>query len=119
MTTLQVFDRPMCCSTGVCGPQIDPALVRFSADLEWLRQQGIRVARYNLAQQPAEFAALADVRAALQAAGTACLPLFRVDGTIVFHGEYPTRSMLAGWCGLVPAESTASGTTCCGKTGCC
>ena len=31
MTHLQVFDPPMCCSTGVCGPQVDPELPRFAA----------------------------------------------------------------------------------------
>ena len=37
MSKVQVFDPPMCCSTGVCGPEVDPALVRFAADLEWLK----------------------------------------------------------------------------------
>ena len=45
----------MCCSTGVCGPHVDPQLPRFAADLEWLRNQGLEVARYNLAQQPRVF----------------------------------------------------------------
>jgi hypothetical protein len=30
----------MCCSTGVCGPAVDPKLTRFAADVEWLRNQG-------------------------------------------------------------------------------
>ncbi len=33
MTTIEVFDPAMCCSTGVCGPQVDPDLARFAADL--------------------------------------------------------------------------------------
>jgi hypothetical protein len=106
MSKLQVFDRPMCCSTGVCGPQVDPVIVRFSADLAWLRSQGVEVERFNLAQQPAEFAAHGDVKAALQAEGVACLPLLRVDGNVVFKGKYPSRSMLARWCGV--ADSAAS-----------
>jgi hypothetical protein len=24
MPKVQVFDPPMCCSTGVCGPEVDP-----------------------------------------------------------------------------------------------
>lgn len=31
----QVYDKPMCCATGVCGPQVDPVLPRFAADLDW------------------------------------------------------------------------------------
>ena len=42
MTTLQVFDRPMCCSTGICGPSVDPVLATFAADLDWLKDQGVR-----------------------------------------------------------------------------
>ena len=40
MKTIQVYDKPMCCSTGVCGPQVDPVLPRFAADLQWLTIAG-------------------------------------------------------------------------------
>lgn len=120
MTTLQVFDRPMCCSTGVCGPSVDPVLPRFAADLDWLKSQGVTVERYNLAQQPAVFGQHADVKAALQAENVACLPLFRVNGEIVFKGKYPSRSMLARWCGVHDeVRGPAAGSSCCGSTGCC
>jgi hypothetical protein len=36
MASLQVFDRPLCCSTGICGPEVDPALLALAADLAWL-----------------------------------------------------------------------------------
>lgn len=49
---IRVFDPPMCCSTGVCGPSVDPELVRFSADLDWLKAQGVTVERYNLSSSP-------------------------------------------------------------------
>jgi hypothetical protein len=94
---VQVFDKPMCCSTGICGPQVDETLVRFAADLDWLRRQGVPVERYNLSQQPREFAQVAEVRAALQAKGVEALPLIRVDGCIVCQGTYPSRELLATW----------------------
>ena len=37
MTHIDVFDPPMCCSTGVCGPSVDPRLAAFAADVDWLR----------------------------------------------------------------------------------
>ncbi len=43
MTKLEVYDPAMCCSTGVCGPEVDPALVTFAADLKWVEAQGIAV----------------------------------------------------------------------------
>ena len=57
MSTIRVFDPAMCCSSGVCGPSVDPELTRFAADVAWLQQQGVTIERFNLAQQPAAFAA--------------------------------------------------------------
>lgn len=90
----------MCCSTGVCGPDVDPKLVRFAGDLKWLGEQGVTVERYNLAQTPIAFAENEVVRAALTAKGEAALPLILVEGKVVFSGNYPTREELAGVLGL-------------------
>ena len=73
--TLRVFDPAMCCSTGICGPSVDSELVRFAADLDWLKSQGVQVERFNLSQQPAAFASDAEVKAALEARGEDGLPL--------------------------------------------
>lgn len=53
---VQVFDPPMCCLTGVYGPEGDPALARFAADLKWLEGQGVRVERFTLSREPEVFA---------------------------------------------------------------
>jgi hypothetical protein len=95
MSKLQIFDPAMCCSTGVCGPSVDPALPRFSSDLEWLKSKGLEVQRYNLAQEVGVFTSNPVVKAALNSGGSKCLPLLLLDGTIVFEGAYPTREELA------------------------
>jgi len=100
MSPLHVFDPPMCCATGICGSEIDPALVRFATDLRWLESQGVRVLRHNLAQEPAAFVSEPVVQAALTAEGEGCLPLFVVDGEIRHCGGYPDRATLAGWFSL-------------------
>ena len=100
MTTVQVFDPPMCCSTGVCGPSVDPQLVRFAADLDWLHRQGVSVERFNLSQQTSAFANDDAVRSALENTGEAALPLLKVDGEIKSSGAYPSRDELAAWTGL-------------------
>jgi len=123
MAKLQLYDKPMCCSTGVCGPQVDAVLPRFAADLKWLSDQGHDVQRFNLAQQPAEFANNAVVQELLTSAGVDCLPLLVVDGNIVSRSEYPSREQLALWTGsklnqsTLPVLSDADG--CCGDSGCC
>jgi AhpD family alkylhydroperoxidase len=100
MKKIQIYDPPMCCSTGVCGPDVDPKLVRFAADLKWLGDQGAAVERFNLTQTPVAFAENEIVRTALTEKGEAALPLVLVDGRSVASGTYPTRDELAGWLGL-------------------
>ena len=123
MTKVDVFDPPMCCPTGVCGPQIDPVLPKFAADLAWLQSQGVHVERFNLAQQPAAFIENLEVNELLKTKGPDCLPLIVVDGHVVGGGGYPPRELLAMWTGLhhraeiLPVVSeNGSG---CKSTGCC
>lgn len=97
---LDVYDPALCCSTGVCGPEVDPALVRFAADLDWITKRGASVRRYNLAQEPGAFAREATVRQALQQDGEGALPLILVEGRVVSRGRFPTRDELRGWTGL-------------------
>jgi AhpD family alkylhydroperoxidase len=103
--TVEVFDPAMCCSTGVCGPSVDPALPRFAGDLEWLAGQGLAVTRFNLAQQPGAFAEHEQVAAALREKGEECLPLVFADGELVSEGTYPDRQELAQLVGVPTPES--------------
>jgi len=117
MTKLAVYDPPMCCSTGVCGPAVDPILPRVTADLDWLKRQGVEVERYNLAQQPHAFASNPTVTAALREHGNDCLPLILVEGVIVSRGTYPDRHGLAHMANLdvvaEPETVKAKGSSCC------
>ncbi len=101
MSKVQVFDPPMCCSTGVCGPEVDPALVRFAADLEWLKGNGVEVERFNLSQEPAAFVGNAVVAQEMRGRDDA-LPLLLVDGKVAAQGSYPAREVLAELAGVLP-----------------
>jgi hypothetical protein len=122
MKTLEVFDPAMCCSTGVCGVEVDPVLAQFSADLQWVSEQGIAVSRHNLGQEPAAFAANPAVLKEMEA-GMERLPILVIDGQIASTGLYPSRAQLAQKLGLkVGAGGTAMPPTqsCCSpKSGCC
>ena len=89
MKTIQVYDPPMCCSTGLCGTEIDPALVSFAAMLTELRKQGVSVERYNLGQQPMAFVQNPAAKVLLEKEGPDALPLILLDGTIYLKGRYP------------------------------
>ena len=129
MTTIEVFDPAMCCSTGVCGPSVAPELARFEADLRWLGTQGASVTRYNLAQEPGEFAGRPVVAAMLASGGENVLPIVLVDGKLRFSGTWPSRTDLAAPLGIevpvVRADLLApAGDACCtptqqSTTGCC
>jgi len=118
MKKLQVFDPALCCSTGVCGTELDQALVDFSADADWLKQAGGQVERFNLAQQPLAFADNAAVRDFLHERGEKALPLILLDDAIVLSGRYPTRQELAQWLGIALAPAAvhvaAEKSACCG-----
>lgn len=108
---LTVFDPSMCCSTGVCGPDVDPELARFSSDLEWLEEQGVEVERYNLAQEPGAFADDSDAKGFLEQQGESELPLLKVDSEVVDHGDYPDREILADWFDLDGGDAETSETS--------
>jgi hypothetical protein len=100
MKKIQVFDPALCCSTGVCGVDVDQALVDFSADVAWAQSQGAQIERFNLSQQPMEFAQNATVKGFLERSGVEALPLVLVDGEVALAGRYPNRSELARWAGV-------------------
>ncbi|EPA8554216.1 arsenite efflux transporter metallochaperone ArsD [Yersinia enterocolitica] len=120
MKTLSVYDPALCCSTGVCGTDVDQALVTFSADVDWLKKRGVTVTRYNLSQQPMAFIDNTLVKNFLENSGAEGLPLILLDGEFVMAGRYPTRADLARWCKL-PLEITgiAPKGCCSGNTSCC
>ena len=106
MKRLQVYDPPLCCPTGVCGPDVDPALPRFAGLLAQLATAGVVVERYNLAQQPLAFVQNPAVKALLDRAGVAALPAIFADGVLVLEGAYPDAAQAAAWLGRAPAASS-------------
>ena len=117
MMKLTVYDKPLCCSTGVCGPNVDSALTAFADDLRWLATQGVEVVRHNPAQDPHPFLTGPLVRQAMQDGGEAVLPLVTLDDEEKSRQRYPGREELAAWTNLSPAPN--DDTTCCGEPSCC
>lgn len=107
MTHIQVYDPPLCCSTGVCGTEVDQGLVNFAADAAWAVRKGVLLDRYNLAQQPMAFAEEPLVREVLEQHGPEALPVILVDGAMVLRGRYPSRGELAQWAGVTLPPSRA------------
>ena len=118
MTSIQVFDPALCCSTGVCGVDVDQQLVGFSADVDWAKQNGVQIERFNLAQQPMAFAENQLVIDYLERSGEEALPLILVDGEVALAGRYPNRAELARWAGITQTEEKPE-SGCCSGSKCC
>lgn len=120
MKKIQIFDPALCCSSGVCGVDVDQTLVGFSADVDWAKQNGVPVERFNLAQQPLAFAENAAVKGLLERSGEGALPATLVDGEVALAGRYPTRDELTRWAGMAPAfTAPAAAGSCCSGGRCC
>jgi hypothetical protein len=123
MASIQVFDPALCCSTGVCGVDVDQQLVSFTADADWAKKNGAQIERFNLAQQPMAFAENAIVKGFLERSGQEALPLILVDGEVALAGRYPNRTELARWAGIAPAaaepEAAKAAGSCCAGSRCC
>ena len=120
MKKIEIFDPALCCSSGVCGTEVDQALVTFSADVDWLKKQGGDISRYNLSQQPMAFVENSVAHAFLERSGEQGLPLVLVDGEIALAGRYPSRDELGRWCEIdaAPVGTEPASSGCC-KPGCC
>ena len=112
-------DPALCCSSGVCGTDVDQALVTFAADVDWARQQGAEIERIKLAQQPTAFATNTTILRLLERSGQKVLPVVLVDGEVAMAGRYPRRTELAQWAGLRVPRPIPVATTGCSGPDCC
>lgn len=119
MSAIQIFDPALCCSSGVCGQDVDASLVQAAADIDWAKGLGAQIERFNLAQQPVAFAQNDAVRGLLERSGQEALPITLLDGQVMLAGRYPSRQQLGQWLQLAaPAASAATG-GCCSGGKCC
>ncbi|WP_413467522.1 arsenite efflux transporter metallochaperone ArsD [Metabacillus niabensis] len=101
---VEIFDPAMCCSTGVCGPSVDPELTRIASAVYSLEKKGFEIKRYNLANEPGVFAENNEITQLLTEKGPDVLPVTLVDKKIKKIGEYPTNDELSEWFGVKTDE---------------
>jgi hypothetical protein len=100
MSKVEIYDPAMCCSTGVCGPGVDPELLRVSAMLNELEGKGKKIIRYGLSGDPTAFVTNKTVNDLILNEGVEVLPITLVDGEVKKKNGYPNNSELASWVGL-------------------
>ncbi len=87
---VEIFDPPMCCPTGMCGPTIDPLLLDLNEMILTLQGEGITVARFQMSAHAQVFARNSEVLKLLREKQLAALPISVVNGRIIKTGTYPT-----------------------------
>ena len=116
MKTLKIYDPAMCCSSGVCGPDVDPVLVQLSGFLKNLDASAVKVERYNLSQEPAAYTT-GTIASVLKEKGTDALPLVMIDDEVISIGVYPDLANLGGLLGTSDVQ-TLDMPDCSGCSGC-
>ena len=99
---LEIYDPPMCCSSGLCGPVLDPVLVAMNDAVLALTKQGVAVTRFNPVQQLKEVMANQEVAGAIHQNGKKVLPMVFANGRLLKSGAYPSYEELCEALGLTP-----------------
>ncbi|HEC97187.1 MAG TPA: arsenite efflux transporter metallochaperone ArsD [Nitrospirae bacterium] len=99
---IEIYDPPMCCSSGLCGPAIDPVLVKMNDAVLALKKQGVAVERFNLAQQPKAFMENPEMKQLISKNGKKILPVTIVNGSVFETGGYPVYEELCKALGIEP-----------------
>lgn len=97
MRKMEIFDPAMCCATGVCGPSIDPELMRIATVINSLKEKGIIIKRHGLANEPQDFITNKVISDLLQKEGVEVLPVTLVDGVVAKIKAYPTNEEIEKW----------------------
>jgi hypothetical protein len=87
---VEIFDPPMCCPTGLCGPTLDETLLDLNEMLLSLQAEGVMIERYQMASNPQAFLSNPEVMRLVREQQMAALPITVVRGKVIKVGEYPT-----------------------------
>lgn len=88
---IEIYDPPMCCPSGICGPSIDPALLDINEAILMLTKEyagRVTIERYLLSQQGQKFMEVPEILDLLKREGVAILPVTMVDGRVVKVRSY-------------------------------
>lgn len=91
---IELFDPPMCCPTGLCGPELDQTLLDVSEMIMTLQAEGTAVERYQMTSHPHKFMNNNEVMRLVREQQMAALPITAVRGQVIKTGVYPTLEEL-------------------------
>ena len=89
-----LYEPTMCCSSGVCGPNPDQALITLQDTIDKVKERGIEVERFQLTSNPRKFTENPEVMMMMRTDPLKSLPITAVDGKIIKSRSYPTLAEL-------------------------
>ncbi|MBN1368714.1 MAG: arsenite efflux transporter metallochaperone ArsD [Dehalococcoidaceae bacterium] len=89
-----IYEPNLCCSSGVCGPNPDQALIRLQDTIAKIKELGVETQRFTITSHPREFTRNPEVMKLLQQNQLEALPITEIDGKIVKTGSYPSLEEL-------------------------
>jgi hypothetical protein len=93
---VEIFDPPLCCPTGLCGPVLDTTLVDLSEAIFTLEAEGRKVVRHMMTADPQAFMRNREVYELIKQRQLEVLPITVMGGRIVKTDAYPTLDELRG-----------------------
>jgi hypothetical protein len=85
---VEIFDPPLCCPTGLCGPVLDTTLVDLGEAINALQADGRTVVRHMMTADPGAFMRNRGVYQLIRERQLAVLPITVVRGRIVKTDAY-------------------------------
>jgi len=92
-----IFEGPMCCPSGLCGPVPDPALLGVQDAITEIQREfegSVEIVRANIITNFKDFLDNWDVYQKITKEGLSALPITKVNGRIIAEREYPKLETL-------------------------
>lgn len=119
MNKIEIYEPAMCCSTGLCGVNVNKELLRVATTINALQKKGASIERFNLSSAPKAFISNKTMNEHINKMGTNSLPVTIVNGKIVKTKEYPTNEEFEKWCGIKLNSNNNNPKSCGCSNGCC
>jgi hypothetical protein len=89
---VEIFDPPMCCPTGMCGPSLDQTLLDVNDLVLALQTEGVTLERYQMSSRPDAFLSNPEVMRLVRERDLQALPITLVKGRVIAAGAYPSAA---------------------------
>jgi hypothetical protein len=118
---IRIYEPGMCCPTGLCGPSINPEIMRITTVMNTLEKDNVDIKRFNLTSNPDEFVNNNIINNLLVNEGEEVFPVTLLNDEIVKKRNYPNNEELSNWTGikLEKNKSKTESSGCCSDSNVC